>query len=120
MINTPAFMHREKTTVAVPPPSWPDTVRTSGAAMICWAILGVGDGRIAIPAPKAASATTIAAAAANTAVRQRDRRLAVSGCTAASTVARRCVGGSVAVAAETAVIVSWTARTSLRNASATD
>src|SRR5271156_5107926 len=111
MINTTAFMPRENTTAAVPPPSSPETVRTSDAAMICWAILGVGDGRIAIPAPNAANPTTIAAAAANITVRQRDRLLAVSGRTAASTVARRCVGGSAAVVAETAVIVSRTART---------
>ena len=86
--------------------------------MICSAIVGVGGGRSAIPAPKAANATTIAAAAANIAVRQRDRR-AVSGCTPASTAARSRSGGSAAVAAETTAIVSRTARTSSSKAPAT-
>src|ERR1700744_4054247 len=49
--TTPAFMLREKTPLAVPPASWAETVRASGAAMICWVMVGAGCGRNLVPTP---------------------------------------------------------------------
>ena len=69
----PALNEAENITVAVPSASGRDTVRTSGAVMICSATVCVGCGRISTPTPNAAAPTTTAAAAdAKAAVRQRD------------------------------------------------
>src|SRR6185312_7529259 len=116
--STPAFFSREKTTVAVPPPGiGPDTVWTSGAANTCSVVEAVGAGRSDSPATSAPRPMTTAAAAAKSIVRQWNRRW--GGATAASRRLRISSGGSTAVAADATAIVSRTARTSLRNASAT-
>ena len=56
--STAALRSREKTTVAVPPVGMsPDTVRTSGAAKICSAVVGFGSGRMAQPMPTTTNPT---------------------------------------------------------------
>ena len=124
--STPASFSWEKTSVAVPPVGMgPDTVRTSGAANTCSAVDVVGGaGRSAIPTPSAPRPTASTAAAAKIVVRQRFARFDGSWRTGSSTIvassrSRIVGGGSIAVAAEMNAIVSCTARTSAKNASAT-
>jgi hypothetical protein len=123
--NTPASLSWEYTNVAVPPVGMgPDTVRTSGAANTCAAVDVVGGGRSASPTPSAPSPIASTAAAAKMVVRQRFARFAgscctVSSATVASSRSRIDAGGSTAVAAEMTAIVSCTARTCSKNASAT-
>ena len=88
----PASSSRENTTVAVPPAGMsPETVRTSGAANTCSAVDGVAR-RAAAPVRRRGrrARPTKAAAAASTAVRQRDARDGESGA--------RCAGGCATVA----------------------
>ena len=123
--STPASFSWENTSVAVPPLGMsPDTVRTSGAANTCSAVDVVGAGRNAYPTPSAPSPIASTAAAAKIVVRQRFARFdgswrTGSSATVASNRSRSGAGGSTAVAADITAIVSCTARTSAKNASAT-
>ena len=120
--STPAFLSREKTTVAVPPPGMsPEMVCTSGAANTCWAVEGcAGLGHNDTPTPTAPNPITAAAAAVSSVVLRRrpDSGRAVgsvrtlSPATCDNSRWRSSAGGSAAPADDTSAIVSRTARTS--------